>query len=208
MTDPDMQELTALWQEPSPAEQRSFEEAARKARRQGKLLAWADVALAALLGGTFILGLVLTPGPITGALALLMIAITTYVMIKRRRLRQMSPTLKTTSRQAFLDSSVKMAVANVRRITLSLYLIPLSIALGASFKVAMRNGGTIDRPLERFADWLPSWRGVLTITLGLLFIAWTYRSLRRARRELKRLEELRAAYDNEAADAGEHNENR
>jgi uncharacterized iron-regulated membrane protein len=160
------------------------------------------VALAVLLViGTF-MGFVLKPGPLTIGLAIVFLITTTYVMWKRREVRQMAPALATSDRRSFLESTVRMAAANVRRITLGLYFLPLGVLLGVSFKIALRNGGTIDRPLERFAAWLQSPRGVITIILASLFLAWTWRRRERARAELMRLKELQRAYeeDGERAD--------
>lgn len=207
MTDPDLQQLADLWRESNPADQVALEAMARKARRQGRMLAYADVALFVLIAGGTFFAVALKPSPVTAGIAIAMLLSTTYIMWKRRTIRQMSPSLDTADRRAFLISSVKLGTANVRRITLSLTFLPLGIALASMFKIAMRSGGHIEHPLVRFIAWGGSTRGIVTLSIGLLFMLWTYRARVRAKAELSRLLDLQKAYEDETLRDGEDAEN-
>lgn len=203
MTDPDLQHLADLWRESNPADQAMLDAMARKARRQGRLLAYADLALFGLIAGGTFFAVALEPSPVTAGIAVVMLLSTIYIMWKRRTIRQMSPSLDTADRRSFLASSVKIASANVRRITLSLTFLPVGIALASMFKIAMRSGGHIEHPVERFIAWGGSTRGILTVSIGLLFVIYTYRSRLRAKAELARLRELQKAYEDETVRDGE-----
>src|ERR1700709_1088221 len=63
MREPGFDEFADLWQDPDDDAQDMFEALARRARRQGRLLAYMDIALAVLLVGSTLFGAVLTPSP-------------------------------------------------------------------------------------------------------------------------------------------------
>ena len=199
MNRPDVHEFEALWQGGlDPDEQARLEAMARVARRRGRLLAYADLALAVLIIGGSIFGTLIARGPVTMGAAVLVLIVTVWLTWRRRAIRQMAATLNTSDRQAFLESSVRNAYANLRRNTLSLAVFPLIIPAALTWKVSLRTGGSIPNPMTVLSDWAQSPRGIITLFLMTLFIAFMIRSRRKIRGELRRLQELRRAYEDEA----------
>ena len=58
MTEPDLQELADLWQEPDAAGAQDVQRLARRARRDARIMSWADTAF----------GIVIVGGALVGAL--------------------------------------------------------------------------------------------------------------------------------------------
>src|SRR5215218_5038362 len=105
MTDPDLQTLADLWTETdAAAEQEAFEVMARKARLRGRIFAWLDFAAVAFILATSVIGFLLKPGPITMVAAIALIVTTLIVTRKRRQIKQMTRTLDTASRHAFIET--------------------------------------------------------------------------------------------------------
>ena len=199
MTDPELKELAELWRQPDPAEAERFQALARRARRRGRWLGYADWALAVLLVGGSLFALFASPGPLfTGAAVLLLIA-TILLTWQRRKLRQMASTLDTADRQAFIASSVKSARANLRRVTLSVLALPLFVVAALLTRFSMRPGPAVD-PGQALLDWAQSTRGMISLAVFALIIALSLRSAVRIRAELRRLEALRRAYEDEGQD--------
>jgi TRAP-type C4-dicarboxylate transport system permease large subunit len=198
MTDPDLQSLADLWTEPDAAEQETFEAMARKARLRGRIFAYLDYAAVAVILGGAVFGIFVEPGAVTMVAAIALIVITVIVTRKRRQIKQMTRTLDTASRQAFIETSISNATANLRRTRLSLAFFPFGVAIALAYKMSVRTGGHAERMLQAFLEWAPSPRGVITFLVLALLFAWGVRTALRLRRELKCLEDLRTAYAEEA----------
>lgn len=198
MTDPDLQNLAELWKEADGGEQQqAFEAMARKARRRGRIFAWLDFAAVAFILGTSLVGVFMEPGPITMVAAIALIVTTVIVTRKRRQIKQMTRTLDTAGRHAFIETSISNAAANLRRTRLSLAFFPLGVVIALIYKMALRAGGRTELIPATFVEWVQTPRGIITMALLALLFAWGLRSARRTRQELRRLEELRAAYSEE-----------
>jgi uncharacterized membrane protein len=191
-------EFADLWQDPEEGEQEAFEALARRARRHGRLLAYGDIAMAVLIVGGTALGMVMTPHPVTAAVALVLLVATGWVTWQRRKLRQMTATLNTTDRAGFLESSIRNASANLRRVMLSLMFFPFLIALAVLFKLSLRDDRFWEHPLAALAGWAGSVRGVIALTLLATAVLLLLRSRRRIRAELRRLQQLDVDYAAEA----------
>jgi F0F1-type ATP synthase assembly protein I len=198
MTDPDLRELAELWQQPDAAAQAQFEAAARRVRRQARFLGFTDLALGAVIVIGTILGFVLGPEPLSAVIAALIIAATVWLGLKRWQLRQMSRTLDTSDRPSFVASSIRNATASLRRVTLSLYFLPLLALLAVVSKLSARHGGRLDHPLAVFAEWAGSPRGLIVIAIVGLFMAILYRARRKCLTELGKLQALSRDYHAEA----------
>lgn len=198
MTDPDLQKLADLWTEPDAAEQQAFEAMARKARRRGRIFAWLNFAAVAVTVGGVALGVFMKPGAVTMVAAIALIVTTVIVLSKRRQIKQMTRTLETAGRQAFIETSISNANANLRRTRLSLAFFPVGVLIALAYKMSVRAGGRTDLMLPAFLEWAPSPRGLVTFAILALLLGWGVRSSIRIKRELRRLEELRAAYAEEA----------
>jgi uncharacterized membrane protein len=211
MTDPELQELAELWQRPDAAdaseavEAEKFRALALKARRKGRFLAYADAALAVLLVGGSILALLASPGRLTTGSAILLLVATIWLTWQRRKLRQMAGTLDTQDRQAFIESSVRSARANLRRVTLSLLSLPPLVIVALLAKMSFRKGGSVSDPGRILLDWAQSPRGMISLAIFALIMGLGVRSILRIRAELRRLQALRRAYqdETEAADPGD-----
>jgi hypothetical protein len=198
MTDPDLQRLADLWTEPDSEEQEAFEALARKARLRGRIFAYLDFAAVAIILGGTVLGVFMKPGMVTMMAAIALIVITVIVTRKRRQIKQMSRTLDTAGRQAFIETSISNATANLRRTRLSLAFFPFGAVIALTYKMSVRAGGDAARIPAEFVEWAPSPRGIITFVILALLFAWGVRTAWRIRRELRRLEDLRAAYAEEA----------
>jgi hypothetical protein len=198
MREPGFEDFVALWTEQEDAEQQAFEAVARKARLQGRLLAYTDIALVVMIAGISIAGALMKPSGLMLAISLVIVASTIAITWKRRKIRQMTRTLDTSSREAFLKTSLQNARADLRRLTLSLIVFPLSLPVAVLFKVAWRHGGHLAHPLAELAAWTTSMRGVITLSIFVFLGAATIRARRKVQAELRRLNALEAEYRDEA----------
>ncbi|MGZ8285943.1 MAG: hypothetical protein ACXW27_00735 [Allosphingosinicella sp.] len=202
MTDPELQELTELWQQPDAAEAEKFQALARRARRRGRFLGYADWALALVLVGGSLFALLASAGPLTTFAAVGLLVATIWITWQRRRLRQMASTLDTADRQGFIESSVRGARANLRRVTLSIIALPPLVILALLSKMSFRRGGPVSDPGQILLAWAQSPRGMISLAIFALIIALSLRSIMRIRKELRSLEALRRAYEDESQAAG------
>lgn len=198
MREPGFEELADLWQDPIDGEREAFEALARRARRRGRLLGYIDIALAAVIVGATLLGAFATPHPAIIGIALLLIVATLWLTWKRRSLRQMAAALNTANPAAFVESSVRSATSNLRRVTLGLVLIPPLFATAVLFRVTRRTGGEFDHLLEGIVAWASAPRGMIALTIAVLLMARLAYSRRQLRIELRRLEKLRLDYEEES----------
>lgn len=203
MTDPELHELAEIWRQPDAAEAEKFRSLAQRARRRGRYLSFADWALAIVLVGSSVFFLLVSPGPMTTIAALGLLVVTVWLTWQRRRLRQMARTLDTADRQSFIASSVRSARANLRRVTLSLIVMPPFIIFAVLAKRSYRRGGGyVSDPGQILLDWAQSTRGMISLAIFALIIAYSLRSIMRIRKELRSLETLRRAYEEENQAAG------
>lgn len=202
MTDPELQELSELWQQPDSAEVEKFQLLARKARRRGRWLAYADWAFAFAIVGGSLFAILASPGRLTTFAAIGLLVATVWLTWQRRRLRQMARTLDTTDRHSFIDSSVRSARANLRRVVLSTVAVPPFVILALLLKLSYRRGGYISDPGEVLLAWVQSPRGMITLAIIALIVALSLRSIARIKKELRSLETLRRAYEEENQAAG------
>jgi TRAP-type C4-dicarboxylate transport system permease large subunit len=197
MREPGFDDLANLWQDGEEVDREVFEALARRARWKGRLLAYADFALVLLLLGGLLPGIFLAPNATTIAAAILLLVATLWLSWTRRRLRQMASTLNTSDPAAFLQSSVANAKANLRRVNLSLMVIPPLLVMVAIFKGSKRSQGGIETLPQGILEWLGSPRTWVGLTIVFLMVLAMFRSRRRLRGELGRLENLRLDYERE-----------
>lgn len=203
MSDPELRELAELWQQPDAAEAEKFQSLARRARRRGRFLGYADWALALVLVGGSLFALLASKGPLTTIAAVGLLMATIWITWQRRRLRQMASTLDTTDRQGFIESSVRSARANLRRVTVSVIALPPLVILALLSKMSFRRGGYVSDPGPILLAWAQSPRGMISLAIFAFIIALSIRSILRIKNELRHLESLRRAYEEEnRADGG------
>ncbi|MEA2999630.1 MAG: hypothetical protein QOK17_1463 [Sphingomonadales bacterium] len=198
MREPGFEDFAALWNEPEDREQQAFERMARKARLQGRLHAYGDAIVVVMIVGMSLAGVLLKPSGAMLAAGLVMAVTSIAITWQRRKIRQMTKTLDTSDRRAFVRSSVENAQANLRRVTLSLIVFPASLPVAILFKIAWRNGGHLAHPLTELAHWATSIRGMIVLPIFFLLGGLTIRSRLKIKAELRRLETLEAAYLDEA----------
>jgi hypothetical protein len=199
MNRPEFDEFAALWQgEPDPLEKAQMEAYARRARRRGRLLDYIDYAVAISLFAVMVGGSLISTSPLTMAVAVPLIIAVTWMTWKRRKLRQMARTLNTSDRNAFIQSSLRNARANLRRSTIGLASLPLLVPVALAFKVSLRTGGGPQEVWDAFVLWAQTVRAPLTVLGLLIMAAFNLRSRRRTKAEIRRLERLQAGYEAEA----------
>jgi len=197
MTDRDfeLEQLAELWNEPD-ANAEDIDALARRARRDAWLMGWADTAMAVIIVGSLALGAMMKPSMSVAAGAFVTIIMTLWINWKRRNFRQITRTLATANRTDFLESSIRLARTGLRRATFSLITFPACILAALLYRVSTR--GEIDHPAIAIARWATSLRGMVALALLAALIIWMVRSRRRQRNELRRLEEIRRDYAEEA----------
>ena len=199
MSQGDLEDLAALWRdEPNAAEQEQLQQLARKARRRGRLVDYVDLAMVVLIIGGSILAAFAAKSPLLMAGAVVLIITTVWLTWKRRTIRQMTRDLITTDRDSFLAGSIRHTRANLRRNTLSLIAFPLIVPLAVLLKRAAKAGGDPHAAFTGLVEWAGSQRGLITLTILSLMILFLLRSRHKHRAELRRLEDLRRAYEDEA----------
>jgi hypothetical protein len=197
MREPGFEDLTDLWQDGEEGDREIFEALARRARRKGRLLGYADLAFVLLLVGGIVPSLFLAVSTTTIATAILLLVATLWLSWTRRRMRQMAATLDTSDPAAFLESSVANATANLRRVKLTLMLMPWLVAMAIVFKGSQHTRGGIENLPQGIWEWASSVRAMIALGIVFLFFLSVVRSRRRLRAELSRLESLRQDYEEE-----------
>ncbi|HEU0099794.1 MAG TPA: hypothetical protein VFQ67_13600 [Allosphingosinicella sp.] len=201
MREPGFEELADLWQDPDGGNREAFEAQARRARRKGRLLGYVDFAFVILLIVGIVPSLLVATGPLTVATAILMLTATLWLSWTRRRHRQMAAALNTSDTAAFLESSIANARANLRRVRLSLLLMGPCVALAIVFKGSQRSHGIED--LGRgILEWASRPIAQIALVVVFLIVLGLFRSRRRLRVELSRLESLRLDYAEESGRDG------
>ncbi|HWH17954.1 MAG TPA: hypothetical protein VNT77_06405 [Allosphingosinicella sp.] len=197
MSGPDFDDFAKLWQqEPDAAEQELMQTLARKARRRARLIGYGDMAWTALIAAIVVATIVAKPDLFTVAAGLLTLAVISWLNWKRRSLR-----LQLTEAgdpAAFVESSIRAARHNLRRVMLSLAAFPPAILIAILFRISKDTGGRFDHLMEAIAAWALSLRGMIVIPALAGGIVWLVQSGLKFRREIKRLEEVRSAYVEEA----------
>jgi hypothetical protein len=194
MREPGFEEFADLWQDPADDQQEVFEALARKARRRGRLVGYADYALAAVLVGGSFVAIFVTARLAALAAGLVLIGATLWLTWKRRQLRQMATTLNTAGRADFLESSIRVTTANLRRVTLNMTFLPVCLVVGLTARFAFKGGRHLEYPLVSAAEWASSPKGMFALVLFVLFFVSAWRARGKFLAELKRLNELRQAY--------------
>jgi hypothetical protein len=197
MREPGFEDLAELWQDGEEGDREVFEAMARRARRRGRLLGYADIGFFVLLVGGVLSSVFMTPNPTSIVIAIPLLIATVWLSLTRRRLRQMSATLDTSDPATFLESSVANAKANLRRVNLSLIVVPLLTAMAAAFKGSQRSRGGIEDLPQGIWEWASSVRAMIALTIIFLIFLSVVWSRRRLRAELSRLESLRQDYEEE-----------
>lgn len=199
MSTGDLDDLAILWRvEPEPAEREELEQLAESARRRGRLSDYADMALVAFLVVSSIAASFAARSPLLMAVAVVLVVMTVWLTVKRRRIRQMSRGLKAKDREDYLDSSIRDVTGALRRNLLSLVFIPLVVPLAVLIKLGARTGGDPYGIAMGLMAWVGSTRGVVTVVAVSLIMIFVIRARRRQLTELGRLHELQRAYAAEA----------
>ena len=199
MSKGDLEDLAALWREdPDPAGQEELEQLARTARRRGRLGDYADLALVLLIVGASIVAIFAARSPLFMAPAVLLIIATVWLTLKRRSIRHMSRMMRTTDRRSFLEDSMRSVKGNLRRNLLSLVIFPLIAPLALLSKMGTRTAGDPDAIAAALLTWAGSPRGLITMLVLVVLMAFLVRARRRYLAELRRLNDLQRAYEDEA----------
>jgi len=199
MTDLDLERLGDMWrQPPDPVELERLQRSANAVRRRARLQQVTDIA-AAIIVGAVVLFLVFSSGKVeaavVGSAAILVLL---FSNVRQRRLRQVELRSLSGTTEEMLDQSIERVEATLRfnRIT-SLAFGPV-VALSLLF-AASADAGEI-HALRRSIGAEPL-LGALWFAVGLAVLAgiliFLLLAIRRGKRELDRLQALRASYGHE-----------
>lgn len=203
MSDLDLDRLGELWRKELDAE--AIEALRRKADAVKRRARWAtifDHILAALIVVTVLL--IIFSDPRLGIVFVGGVAIVFLVLsqLRQRRYRRLELEGLAGGTEAMLDQLIARSEATLKRASSSLFLIGPATVLGVLFGLAAdqdRAGGFF---AQRDGDPLQ----ILLVPLAVLVLAviliHLYRTVRRSRRELERLTELRESYSAENAASG------
>lgn len=194
----ELDDLAALWrEEPDGPERAEIERFACKVRRQGRLLACADIGLTVLLIGGAALAALATPSPLLLAGALLLAAATLWLTWQRRVNREIASGLDAGDGTSFVAARIRLTRGNLRRNALTLASFPVFVPAVVLFKATWRTGGDPHAAAAVVLAWAGSARGLVTVAVLALLMAYFLRARRHHRTELRRLEDLRRSYEEE-----------
>jgi hypothetical protein len=199
MNDFDLDRLGDVWrQQPDPAETERLRRSAAAARRRAHWGQLIDVASALAVGGVVLILILLNPARDTlvvgtGAILILLISNT-----RQRRLRQIELRSLTGSTEDMLDQAIERVEATIKRTRFTLAAIGPSLLIGGVFAAAagFRRGGAILPALNDIFLLRVIWLGI-TIVAIVGFVIYSAFALRRGRRELERLTQMRETYRHE-----------
>lgn len=196
----DLDEFARLWrEEPSPEESRALEQLAGQTARRAKLLGYAEVGTATIIGFAILLALMLNRTPVTilsGGILLLGLSWSSW---KRYLLRQVAIIVSAADGKSVVEKEMAKAHADLRRIRIGLFLYPPAVLLAHLLVHSVVRGGRPGNYLGVLARDLTEWPvGPLLVLLSVCFILYQVRAILGLRKELRRLGRIRAEYQEEA----------
>ena len=199
MKDDDFDELAAMWcMEPSPDERAAMERAARKARRQGRIMAYADWAMAGLVVVGSVAAAFAARSTLLLIAALAIMAATIWLNWRRRAIRQISRGLDAVDQPGFIAGRIRIAESNRRRVTLTLITFPIFVPAVVLYRSAARASGDPLATLQGLSAWAQSPRGLITLAILTALMVFFTRARRRHLLELRHLRALQQAYLDES----------
>jgi heme/copper-type cytochrome/quinol oxidase subunit 2 len=83
-------------------------------------------------------------------------------------------------------------------VTISVAFVPFVVPAALAFKVSIRTGGGPQEVWDAFLLWTHTIRAPITVVVLSIIVAFSLRSRRRIKSEMRRLEGLRRGYEIEA----------
>ncbi len=199
MSELDLERLGDVWrQRPDPEELDELKRAAETVRRRAKWGQVVDAVAAVAVAGVVLFLVFSNPTTDTllvggGAILILLIS-----QIRSRRLRQQELRSLTGSAEQMLDQSIERVQATLKRARSGLVILIPGLLLGylIAYVVDRRSGTEIS---EQF-DAQPGLSTIILVVAGLAIggaFVQVVRTLRKSRRELERLNDLRDSYRQE-----------
>ena len=194
MTDFDLERLGSLWRtEPEPEGIRELQKSARAASRRARRALVLDFILTGIAVGTVLFILAVNPNVpalIVGGLA---VGVAIRGQLRQRRLRRIELQELTGDTESMINGSIARVEATLKRASSGLIVLGPAVLLGLLFGFIVERGGDA---LQIFDP--GSWRAIVATILAVFIVLVTLAqlavTLRRGRRELNRLLELRQAY--------------
>jgi CHASE3 domain sensor protein len=191
MTDFDLDRLGDVWrQQPDPAEMERLQKSAAAVARRARITQVADVATAVVVAAVVILLVASNPRPDTILIGSAAILVLLGSNIRLRKVRRVELGNLTGSTEDMLDQSIVRTETALRNHRFGL------VGVGPAFAV-----GLVVAWAGRGRDLLPTVQGGVLAALGLAVVAgavvYSLRGMRRARREIDRLQAMREAYRRE-----------
>lgn len=195
----DLDEFARLWrEEPSAEESRALKQLAGQTARRAKLLGYAEIGAATVIGLAILFALVLNRTTVTvlsGGILLLALSWSSW---KRYLLRQVAIIVSAGDGEALVEKEIAKARADLRRIKIGLLLYPPAVLLGHLLVDSVVRGGRSEDYLEVLANDLTDWPvGALLVLLFVCFLLYQLRAMAGLRKELRRLDGIREEYREE-----------
>jgi hypothetical protein len=198
MNDPDFDDIAQLWQQPDEAEEQVVQLLAERTGRRARMMRYADLGFALLLGAGILVATLLNGAPLTYALGALLVFSLLWYERKTHRLLEIDRLLDPGDRESLVAAALKGTRARLHRTRISLFVILPGFLLGWALAQGLSHPeGLSDFPslLQRLAARLD--RLAVTGALLALLAGYLLRSVALLRREEYRLERLRSQYREE-----------
>jgi hypothetical protein len=195
----DLDEFARLWrEEPTPEESRALRQLADRAARRAKLLGYAEIGTGAIIALGILFALLIDPGPLTilsgGALLLGLL----WTVRKRHLLRQVAILVGSGDGGSVVEKQIAKARVDLRRSRIGLFSFPPTLLLAHVMVNSVLRGGSLRDYGDLLARHFLAWPGgPLILLLFALAVGYQLRGISRLRAELRRLELIRAEYQEE-----------
>ena len=198
MSDFDLDRLGDVWrQQPDPAEMERLQRTAIAVARRARISAILDICAAVAVGAVVIFLVVTNPQPKTFVLGSAAILVLLISNIRQRRLRRVELMGLTGTTEDMLDQSIARVEATLRHHKVTLYgTPPIFLATVLLTRAVLPPPAAV---LGSSADipWFRPTLFAMTIAAMAGFAVFLIISIRRAQRELNRLNAMREAYRQE-----------
>lgn len=195
----DLDEFARLWrEEPSPEESKAFKQLAGKAARRARLAGYAEIGTTAIIAAAILMALLIAKGALTVAIGMVLLVVLFWSARKRHMLRRVAIIISSSDGGSLVQKEIVKCRADLRRTTIGLFLYPPAVPLAHMLVNSVAMGGSLGNYWQLLVKHLTAgpvgwWLGALFA----LFLAYQLRAIFRLKRELRRLQGLRAEYEEE-----------
>lgn len=196
----DLDEFALLWrEEPSPEESRALRQLAERTARRARLLDHVEIATSAVLVIGTLVALLIARGPVTIVTALILLLVLLWSTRKRHLLRQVAIIISSGDGGSLVEKEIVKTTADLRRMKIGLFLFPPALLLGHLLVSSLLREGSVTEHFEKLVTQVTEGRAELVLLLVLcsVLIGYQLRAIFRLQTELRRLNLIRAQYQEE-----------